>query len=70
MRGSQGITESLRLPFELLNALGEVVAASVVGGEAIEVPPGTYAVKVLSSPARTVSDVVVTSGEETVVRLD
>jgi len=67
---SQGITESLRLPFELLNAQGEVVAAGVVGGEAIEAPPGTYAVKVLSSPARTVSDVVVTSGEETVVRVD
>ena len=67
---SQGITESLRLPFELLDAQGEVVAAGVVGGEAIEAPPGTYVVKVLSSPARTVSDVVVTPGEETVVRLD
>ena len=67
---SQGITESLRVPFELVNAQGEMVAAGVVGGEAVEAPPGTYAIKVLSSPARTVSEVVVTSGEETVVRLD
>ena len=67
---SQGITESLHVPFELVNAQGVVVGAGAVGGVAVEAPPGTYAVKVLSSPARTVSEVVVTSGEETLVRLD
>ncbi len=67
---SRGVTEALRVPFELVDAQGELVAAGVVGGAAVEAPPGTYALRVLSSPARTVPDVVVAPGEETVVRVD
>jgi hypothetical protein len=54
---------SLRLPYEVEKD-GTVVATGVVNGDALELPPGSYQVEVLSNPPRRLGDVTVVSEEE------
>src|SRR6478752_5868680 len=43
---SAGIVTALRAPFQVFDADDQLVATSVVGGEAVVLPPGTYRVEV------------------------
>jgi hypothetical protein len=45
----RAIRASLRLPYEVEKD-GAVVATGVVNGDALELPPGTYQVEILSNP--------------------
>jgi hypothetical protein len=44
------IGAALAAPFRVLDEEGAVVATGVVGGDKVELPPGTYRVEVLSDP--------------------
>ena len=52
---------SLRVPFQVVQD-GAVVASGVVNGDAIELPPGDYELRVLSDPPRAAGRVSVESG--------
>ena len=54
---------SLRVPFQVVQD-GAVVASGVVNGDAIELPPGDYELRVLSDPPRVAGQVSVESGGE------
>ena len=50
----KGLTEALKVPYEVLDKNGTVVTTGVAGGDYIEVMPGAYQVKVLSTPPQMV----------------
>ncbi len=56
------VAKALLPSFEVVAADGSVVATGVAGGDAIEVPPGTYTIRVLSDPVKEYPGVVVESG--------
>jgi len=56
------VARALLPSFEVVSADGAVVATGVAGGAAIEVPPGTYTIRVLSDPVKEYPGVVVESG--------
>jgi hypothetical protein len=60
---SGAIRASLRLPYEVRKE-GNVVANGVVNGDAVELPPGSYQVEILSTPPRRLSDVTIVPEEE------
>ena len=48
-----GIATALRAPFQVYDeADGQLVGSGVVGGDPVQVPPGTYRVEVLTDPTR------------------
>ena len=58
---SDAVSEALRPKFQILDATGTVVADGTVNTEPIEIPPGRYTVKVLTSPLQTFEDVEIES---------
>ena len=62
---AQALEDALRPKFQVLNAAGELVAEAITGGAPITLPVGTYSVRVLTSPARTMTDVVIGSERQT-----
>jgi hypothetical protein len=58
------IAAALQPPFEVRDTAGAVIGSGVVDGDAVRVPPGTYAVEVRSDPPQEFPDVVVGNGEE------
>ena len=54
---SDAVSEALRPKFQVLDATGTVIADGTVNSEPIEIPPGRYTVKVLTSPLQTFEDV-------------
>jgi hypothetical protein len=64
---SSGVAAALRAPFRVFDADGALVGESVVGGDAVEVDPGTYRVEVLSEPPVTYEAVEVAPGGKTEV---
>jgi Mg-chelatase subunit ChlD len=60
---ARGIRASLKLPYQVEKE-GNVVATGAVDGDALELPPGTYQVKILSNPPRGLGEVTVVSDEE------
>ncbi len=52
------IRESLRAAFEVLGAAGEVISTGSVGGEALELPAGSYRVRVEGRDEELVVDIV------------
>jgi Mg-chelatase subunit ChlD len=60
---SSAFRASLRLPYEVEQD-DKVIAAGVVNGDALELPPGTYQVEILSNPPRRLGDVTIVSDEE------
>ena len=56
-------------PVHILDASGGLVASGTVGGEAIDVPPGSYEVTVLSDPVITFSGVYVQPEADIVLTL-
>ena len=57
-----GIAAALRAPFRVYDSDGLLVADGVVGGPALDLPPGHYRVEVLSAPPATFEEVVVPVG--------
>lgn len=62
---SESVKQALRPKFQVLNAAGEVLQSGTVGDEAVELPVGTYTVKVLTSPPQTFENVQITSEQQT-----
>ena len=63
----EAITAALQPPFEVRDSAGAVIGSGVVGGDAVRVPPGDYAVEVRSDPPLDFQDVAVGNGEEVVL---
>ena len=59
------LQEAMRPKFQVLDGTGAIIAAGTTGGEALELPAGTYSLKVLTSPVQTFNDVTITSEETT-----
>jgi len=64
------VAEAVQAPFRVLDATGAVVASGVVGGDPVEVPPGTYTVEVLSSTPQRFDGIDVGGGDTFTVTLD
>lgn len=58
---SKALTDALRPKFQVTDATGSVVAEGTAGGAAVELPVGTYTVRVLTSPVRTFDRVRINS---------
>ena len=71
---AQGLRNALRVTlqpaFEVLDAAGIPLARSSVGGTPLELPAGTYAVRILSSPPRLLEAVKLLPGELTSVAVN
>ncbi len=66
---TSALVKALRVPYQVLDDKGQVVAQGLVDGEPVELPAGVYRVEVLTTPAKTVEDVTITSSGDTVVRV-
>ena len=62
--------QALQPKFQVLNAGGEVVAAGVTNGDAVEVPAGLYSVRILLSPPRVLEQVRVLGDDRVVLELE
>jgi len=58
----QAIASAFQAPFRVLDENGNEVARGTVGGEPIDVPPGTYTVVVLTDPEQRFEGVVIEPG--------
>ncbi len=66
---ARAIQASLRLPYEVEKD-DKVVATGVVGGDALELPPGTYQVEVLANPPRRLGETTISSDELTTISME
>jgi hypothetical protein len=66
----EAIARAVQAPFRVLDAEGNVVASGTVGGDPIDVPPGTYTVVVLTEPRQVFEEVVVQPGGSIELQLD
>ncbi|MEO0424225.1 MAG: discoidin domain-containing protein [Pseudomonadota bacterium] len=55
--------QALRPKFQVLDASADVVAEGTAGGAGVPLPAGTYSVRLLTSPARQVDEVVIAPGQ-------
>ncbi|HEV2148889.1 MAG TPA: VWA domain-containing protein [Longimicrobiaceae bacterium] len=53
----RALQEALRPKFQVLDAAGSVVASGTAGGRPVQLPPGRYTVRVLTTPARVIDNV-------------
>jgi len=65
-----GIAAALRAPFRVYDLDGTQVASGVVGGEALELPAGTYRLEVLTDPLATFDEVVVSPAAGLVIEIE
>jgi len=56
------VARALLPSYEVVDASGAIIATGVAGGPPLEVPPGTYTIRVLSDPVKEYPGVVVESG--------
>jgi hypothetical protein len=61
---SKAMTEAMRPKFQVTDMTGSVVAEGTADGAAVELPVGTYTVRVLTSPVRTFDRVRITSKQQ------
>jgi hypothetical protein len=64
------LAAAVQAPFRVLDTEGNEVARGTVGGDAIELPAGTYTVVVLTEPEQRFETVVIESDEELELRLE
>lgn len=55
---SASVSQALQIPFDVYDASNEWIAEGLVGGDAIELPAGSYTVKTRETPARNLKVVV------------
>ena len=63
------LVEAVRVPFEALNAQGQVIAEGLVDGDPADLPSGSYTVRSKGGRPRTVANVTVQPGETAVATL-
>ena len=63
------IGAAVSAPFEVRDATGTVVARGIVNGPALELPPGTYRVTVLTDPPHEFQEVVLGSADSATLTL-
>jgi hypothetical protein len=56
------IAKAVQAPVRVLDADGNVVASGIVGGEPIDLPPGTYTIVVLTNPEQRFENIVIEPG--------
>ena len=61
------LEQSLRIPFEVIDEAGDVVASGFVGEDPVEVPAGRYSVRIRAAEDRTVRDIVLAPGDDEVI---
>jgi hypothetical protein len=61
----EALQEAMRPKFQVLDGTGAIIAAGTTGGEALELPAGSYTLKVLTSPVQTFNDVAIKPEETT-----
>jgi Mg-chelatase subunit ChlD len=66
---ARAMSAALRQPYRVTKD-GAAVATGVVGGEPVELPPGTYQVELPSDPPRRLGEVTVASGEEATLAVE
>ena len=66
---ADAVDRALRPKFQVLDQTGQILAEGTTGLDSIELPVGTYTVRILSSPQRTIRDVRVTSEQTTTVEM-
>jgi hypothetical protein len=66
----QAITTAVQPLYDVIDSQGNVVATGQVGGPAVDLPPGTYTVRVLTNPVQLIESVVVEAGAATVLELE
>ena len=64
---AEAVDRALRPKFQVLAETGEVLGEGTAGLDPVEVPVGTYTVRILTSPLRTIQGVQVRSEETTTV---
>ena len=65
-----GIATALRAPFQVYDEADDQLAASgVVGGEPVQLPPGTYRVEVLTAPVTVFKHLVIAAGASRDIQL-
>lgn len=63
------LQEAMRPKFQVLDGTGTIIAASTTGGEALELPAGSYTLKVLTSPVQTFNEVAIKPEETTEISI-
>jgi len=63
----EALKEAMRPKFQVLDDTGAIVTAGTTGGASLELPSGTYTVKILTSPVQTFDDVRIEPEETTEV---
>ena len=63
------IGAAVSAPFEVRDGTGTVVARGIVNGPALELPPGTYRVTVLTDPPHEFQEVVLGSADSATLTL-
>jgi hypothetical protein len=61
------LEQSLRIPFEVIDASGDVVATGFVGEDPVEVPAGGYSIRIRAAQDRWIRDVQLAPGDERVI---
>jgi hypothetical protein len=64
------IADSVQPTYDVVDSDGNVITSGQVGGEPVDVPPGTYTIVVHSSPEIRIDDVEVVTEQETWIELD
>ena len=57
------VTSALKLPFDVYNGAGLIVASGLVGGEPVSLPAGQYRIQTREANPRVIQDAEVPSGE-------
>lgn len=60
---AEAVRRALLPSFDVVDAAGNTIATGLVGGGEVEVPPGTYTIRVMSDPPRDYPNVVISSGK-------
>ena len=66
---SQSVTGALRAPYDVYNGAGQIVADGLTGGDAVQLPAGTYRVATRSTPPQVLENVQVKPGASETVAL-
>lgn len=67
---SQSVKQALLPKYQVFNDRDELVGTGTVTRDALELGPGMYSVKVMTSPATTFEDVEIISGDRTTINAD
>jgi hypothetical protein len=66
---NQAVAQAVAPTYDIVDATGAVIASGQVGGEPVNVPPGTYRIVIRSTPEIVIEEVVVVSGQPTSVQV-